>query len=211
MPSRLAAARPASHGGGSPERGPVHRRGVEEGDHQHRGHVVDDGERGQEHLQTGRGARCDQRQDAEGEGDVGGRGHGPARPGLRGRQQQVQRRRHHDAAQGGREGQGQLPRRRELTDQQLAFDLQADEQEEGRHQPVVHPVASGQLEWTGFGSHDQARVPQRLDGGGPRGIGQRQGNQGRGEQHDAARRFGLDELLEEQPPRPRRWQHVGPK
>ena len=78
--------------GRAAERGPVHRRGVEEGDHQHRGHVVDDRQRGQEHLEPGRRAGRHQRQHAQGEGDVGGRRDRPAAARLGRGQRQVEAR-----------------------------------------------------------------------------------------------------------------------
>ena len=55
-PRRFTATRAASDRGRRSQRAPVHRRGVEERDHQHRDHVVDDRQRGEEHLESGRRA-----------------------------------------------------------------------------------------------------------------------------------------------------------
>jgi hypothetical protein len=55
-------------------------------------------------------------------------------------QRQEQRRRQHHPADGGDRGQRRPAGIAELTDDQFALDLQADDEEEHRHQAVVDPV-----------------------------------------------------------------------
>ena len=63
---------------GETERLPMDLRRVEDGDHEHRRNVVDDGQCGQEDRQPQRDAVTEERQHPEGEGDVGRHRDAPA-------------------------------------------------------------------------------------------------------------------------------------
>ena len=61
----------------------------------------------------------------------------------------------HDHAAGGRDdGQRRILERRQLAHQNLALELEADEQEEERHQPVVDPDAASESSQRESGSSD---------------------------------------------------------
>ena len=95
---------------------------------------------------------------ADRERDVGRHRHAPADDaGLAEVEPDVDQRRDHHAAEraDGRQG-GALPAG-ELADQELALDLQADDEEEHRHQHVVDPVRQRELE------AERADVEARVD------------------------------------------------
>ena len=85
--------------------------------------------------------------------------------------------------------------RRELADQGLAFDLEADEEKEERHQPVVDPemqllgeLLAGETEGQfGMPETEVARCPGR--------IGPDQGGHGAGDEQNPAGSFQLGEFL----------------
>ena len=95
---------------GQGERGKRQLRGIEERDDDDGAEVVDDGERQQEDLQRRRNARAEQRQHADGEGNVGGGGNGPAAQGdgVTPVDGDVDQRRHDHAAERGDHGQRSL-------------------------------------------------------------------------------------------------------
>ncbi len=137
-----------SHGGGDQQSG--HRAGqppeadafgVEDGDDADGQDVVHDGDAEQEQLRPGGGTAAQQRQDAHGEGDV--RGHRNAPPASRfpaSGHSRVGQRREHDAADGSQRGQRRGTAVTQLPHDQFPLDLQADDEEEHDHQPVVDPV-----------------------------------------------------------------------
>ncbi|MNI55420.1 hypothetical protein D3C73_1103710 [compost metagenome] len=131
--------------------------GIENRDDDDRAEVVDDRQGHQEQLQRHRHAFAQQRQYAQREGDVGG---GRDRPAVQGRwvvtvEEPVDQRRHHHAANGGRAGQDDLRRFGQLPVEDLALDLQPDQQEEQRHEPVVDPQQQrlGDFQRADLGDH----------------------------------------------------------
>jgi hypothetical protein len=126
--------------GGRAEVGPVQRVGVEDRDHQHGAEVVGDGQGGEEDLERGRHAVAEQRHDADGERDVGGHRHAPAAGRVARRvQREVERGGQEHAADGAGDREHRLARSRQLAGEDLALDLEADDEEEDRHQAVVDP------------------------------------------------------------------------
>ena len=107
--------------------------------------------------------RAEQRQHAEGEGDVGRHRDAPAaRSGSPGADDgEVDQRRQHRAADGRGDRQRGPADRRQLADEHLALDLEADDEEEDRHQPVVDPVEQRQRERDVADADGQVRRPQR--------------------------------------------------
>ena len=122
--------------------------GVEEGDDRDRDQVVGDGEGEQEGPQ-GRGqVRPDHREHGEGERDVGCRRDGPARPclGVGERAGEEDQRRHgHAADRCDHRHEGRL-RVAQVAGDELALELEPDEEEEHGQQPVSGPVAERQVQ-----------------------------------------------------------------
>ena len=113
------------------DRAPDNARRVEEGDDQHGAEVVDDRQRGRKTLRP-MGTRGPSRaSNPEGERDVGRHRNPPAvdAGGATGDEEEEQRR-HDHAADRRRDRERSLSRRRQLADQDLALDLEADQQEE---------------------------------------------------------------------------------
>ena len=121
-------------------------------------------ERQQEDLQRGGNARAQQRQHADGEGDVGGRRYRPAsqRRRIAGVDGDVDDGGHHHAADGRNDGQRGLAEGRQLALQQLALDLQADQKEEDRHQAVVDPVQQRLVERERADAHADRRIEKAV-------------------------------------------------
>ena len=133
--------------------------------------VIDDRQGEQEHLQRRRDTAPEQRHHPDGEGDVGGhRDSPPAAFGSTGVEGEIDHCGHDHATEGGHRRQGGLAAVAQLADRPLAFDLQADDEEEDRHQPVVDDVVEvlGEMERPD-GDVDRRR-PQRLVTGAPRRV-----------------------------------------
>ena len=112
----------------------------------------------------GRGAPAEQRQHAQRERDVRRRGNGPAvqRRRIGDIDEHIDQRRQDHAAQRRNRRQGRLLARRQLADQQLALDLEADQEEENRHQPVVDPQQQRLVERELAKPEPEPRLQQRF-------------------------------------------------
>ncbi len=130
------------------------------------------------------------------EGDVGRRRDGPAFKGHRivGVDGDVNQGRDDHAAQCGDGGQSGLLEARQLAFDQLALDLQADEEEEHDHQAVVDPVKQALVEADIANAQRDVRMQQSVVGAGERRIGEQQRHDGGSEQNDASCGLVLDEL-----------------
>ena len=163
--------------------------GVEDRDDEDRADVVDDGEREQEQLQRRRDAAAEQAEHADGHRDVGGHRDAPAVDGVAaGVDREVdQGGDQHPADRGdGRErGASGLP---QLALDELALDLEPDDEEEQRHQPVVDPLAQRQVERATSDAHVEVCGPQVDVARLPRRVGPDQRDDGRGDEDDTARR-----------------------
>ena len=118
----------------------------------------------------------------------------PADPGRPSVEPRVDRGRHDHAAQGGRDRQRGPLAPGQLAGQQLALDLEPDDEEEDRHQPVVDPVGQRQLQADGAGPQAGRQVQQALVGPGPGRVRPREGGHRRRDQDDAARRLVGEEV-----------------
>ncbi len=172
-----------------PERQQRQVRGVEDRDDDDGAEVVDDRERQQKDLQALRHAIAEQADHAHREGDVGGGGDRPAGQRFRspGVEQEIDQGRRRHAADRGDRRQGRLARARQLALDQLALDLEPDQEKEDRHQAVVDPVPERLVEpeIAELQAQVQLEEPQIVIGQGR--VGEDEGERRRGQQHDAAR------------------------
>jgi hypothetical protein len=183
---------PARH-----QRGHVDARAVAERDDEDRADVVGDREREQHDAEPGRHAGAEERHAADDEGDVGGHRDAPAVRGLTSRlEREVDRRRHHHAADRRHQRQHRLAGLPQLAEHQLALHLQADDEEEEHHQAVVDPVLERVLEAERPDADAGLRPPEVVEALGERRVGEREGHRRAGEQHQAPRRLDVQETLE---------------
>ena len=153
---------------GHPQRAPRDLTRIEERDHQHGPHVVDDGQRREEDLESAWRAWRDERQRAEREGDVGGhRNRPPSRRHSSAVGQGIDRGGDDHAADGRRDRQRRLARRRQFAGQRLTLDLQADQEKEDGHQAVVDPLMKGERQRMPAAGDGDRRRPQAVVGVGP--------------------------------------------
>ncbi len=115
--------------------------GVHRCDHDQRHDVVDDDDRQHERAQTTGELRPDERERPEGERGVGRHRRSPA-VGRRVTRvdHEIDRDGHGHPAEPGEQRQGEAPALAQLPQVELAARLEADDEEEERHQPVVQPV-----------------------------------------------------------------------
>ena len=149
------------------------------------------------------------REDADGEGDVGGRGDTPAigrhAPVV---EEEVNQRRSRHATGGAQHRKNRLAERRELPRDDFALDFEADREEEDDHQAVVNQLLDGHAARIDpvddpVGAVDRQRevglqqmvVVLRREGE----VGQQHGNSDADEQHHAARPGRLHETTAPQP------------
>ena len=136
--ARKHDAQDRSRGG---ERDEVYLGRIEKRDDRDRAHVVDDRDGDEEQLQRRRRTLAEQRQHAHCKGDVGRRGNRPPLGQSRraAGKSDVDHRGDGHARCGRDERQPPAVPAREPPIDELALDLQPDEQEENRHQPVIDP------------------------------------------------------------------------
>ena len=141
----------------------------------------------------------DEREHAERERDVGRHRDAPAPwpPRPPGCTREVQERRDDHAADRRDHRQRRLPPVAQLAEDQLALDLEPDDEEEDRHQPVVDPVPQVELELRSAraGSPSgvcQSGVVARL----PRRVGPHERDRRGHEEQDPARGLGGEEVPE---------------
>ena len=162
---------------------------VDDGDDDDGAEVVDDRQGEQEDLQRRRDPAPEQGHHPDGEGDVGGhRDAPPTAFGSAGVEGEVDQCGHDHAAEGGHRRQRGLAAVAQLADGPLAFDLQADDEEEDGHQPVVDDAVEvlGEMERPD-GDVDRRR-PQRLVAGAPRRVRPHQRHRrGHRQQHPTGR------------------------
>ena len=120
---------------------------VEDGDDGDRSDVVDDRQRQQEQREGRVDRGAEEAEDADRHGDVGGHGDAPARGTVAaGVERGVDRGRHEHPADRGDRRQRGASRLAQLALDQFALDLQPDDEEEHRHQPVVDPLPEIEIE-----------------------------------------------------------------
>ena len=170
--------------------------GVEDGDDEDGADVVDDDEGEQHGAQADGHARGEEGGDAEGEGDIGSHGDGPAlaRVGAVGDQQEETEREQHAADRAGDRG-GHDAGVGEFADCDLALDLQPDDEEEEHHRDFVDPEVERALDGPDGEVDADVGVEQALVFVVPGRVGPDQGDGGGDDQEDGAGALGLDEFL----------------
>ena len=118
---------------------------IEQGDDDDRAEVVDNRQRGQEHLERNRHPVAEHAEHGQRKGNVGRDRHGPAAhdEAVVVVERREDHRRHDHAAEGGQSGGRHTVERGQLAAGHLAPQLEADEQEEYGHQPVIDPNMQG--------------------------------------------------------------------
>ena len=172
--------------------------GVVQGDDEHGAQVVQNGQRQQEHLEPGRHAGAEHHQHAQRERDVG---RGRNRPAAQGGGVAVVEGGEHEAgdqhaAEGGEGRQGGVPGVGEMAGDELALELQADQEEEDRHQAVVDPQQRGLLQRDGAEVQMHRPVQQQRVLVLPAGVGDDEGGQRADDQHEAAVGLDLQEVAD---------------
>ena len=138
---------------------------IEQRDDDDRDQVVDDHGRRQEYAQVDRHAIAQDDDQRDRERRVRRHRQAPRVLDARRRKgEEQQRRRRHAADRGGERQRGGTPRRKP-ADAELALDLEADDEEEDRQRPVVHPVDQGQRERVPAEAHARLLLPQRQERG----------------------------------------------
>ena len=176
------------------ERQHLHVVGVEERDDRQGGDVVHDREREQEDPQLGGGSLAHQGEHAQGEGGVGGDRHPPTlRRVARRVHGQVDGRRHQDP-RAGRERRDPQPHLvGQLAHRHLAAQLEADDEEEEDHQPVVDPVAQVLGDAVVAEADRQLGRPELVVAGRERRVHPDERRDRRGQQEPGRPRLGGDE------------------
>ena len=177
------------------ERGPIEPCGIGDRDDRDGAEIVGDRHARQEQLEARRRAAAEQREDSDRKGDIGRRRDRPAAneiAGPRDRDIDDGRQRHAD----GGSDQRQTTARgiAQIAFQPLALDLQPDEQEEDRHQAVIHPeVQIGR-------PMDRKRSGRKMEevaiGIAPPAIGDDQRQRGRADQQQSPRRLAGEEVAQ---------------
>lgn len=133
-------------------------RRVEEGYDEDRAEVVDNGERGEEHLGRERDTVAKHIDDGKGEGYVGGHRDSPAggRRSASVERQEDERRDYH-AENGRADRHDDLADLPEFATDKLAFEFEAYDKKEERHQAVVDPMLKAEIE-IGLAIEKEAKV-----------------------------------------------------
>ena len=161
--------------------------GVGDGDDDERGDVVDDHEGEQEHAQPGRAVAADEREHTECERGVGADRDAPAlRVGGTAVEGEVDQRGRDDAADRGDDRGGETASLAQLAHVELAPDLEADDEEEEGHQPVVDPVAQLERDAGGPEAHRDLGRPELLVRRRPRRVRPDQRDDRRRDEDDRA-------------------------
>ena len=185
------------HHPGTGDRVPRNSAAVEQGNHQDRTHVIDDRERREEDLEAGGGARRDDRQGPQREGNVGGHRNRPAtgrNTPIVGRHVEQGGKNHPTDSGGNR--QRSLARRRQFPRDGFTLYLEPHEQKEHRHEGVVDPLVERQRHAVAAHGDADGRRPQSVIGIGPARVGDNQCRAGTHDQERATCRFRIDEFLE---------------
>jgi hypothetical protein len=144
--------------------------------------VVDDGEREQEDAERGRRPLAERGEHADGERDVGRHGHAPAaRARAAAVEREVDQGRGGHAPERGDDGQGGALPARELAPVHFAPDLEADDEEEDRHQPFVDQEVQRRAHDRRADPERDLGVPEVVVGRAPGRVGPRERGAGGGE------------------------------
>ncbi len=168
--------------------------GVGDRDDQDGTDVVHDRQGEEQDLQRKGDTRAEQGQEPDHERNVGGHRDAPASPpGPAAFHRQVDGGGHDHPPEGRRDRQRRLPGVLEFAEGDFALDLQADDEKEDGHQPVVDPEQERLVQLEAPECEADPRLPDFGERGGPRRIGEDEGEHRAGEQHDAAGRLDVQE------------------
>ena len=171
--------------------------GVEDRDHDDRADVVDDRHGEEEQLEGGRDPAAEQAEDADRHRDVGGHRDAPAFGTVAaGVDRHVDQRRHDHPAEGGDGGERRPAGAAQLALDQLALDLEADDEEEDGHQTFVDPLLQVEIEGVIAEGDGQIGVPEVEVGVLPRRVRPDQGDHRGDDEDDAAGGLGVEELAQ---------------
>ncbi len=170
---------------------------VEDSDHQHRAEIVHDRQGQQEDLERQADSIAEQRQDAEGERDVGRHRDTPT-PDARcpGVECDEDERGHDHATERRGDRKGGSPPALQLADDEFALDLETDEEEEDRHEQVVDPEQQRLLERPLAEPEARPELEHLEVARRPRRVGPGERRDRGDDQNDAAGALGPDELLD---------------
>ena len=170
------------------------RLGVENRDDEHRHQVVDDGQGEHENAEAAWNALAEERHAADDERNVGRHRNGPtAFPCFAVLKRQVDRNRCDHTAKRRGDGQCDLLGIAELSDDQLALDFEADDEEEDRHQPVVDPMGERVRELEAAHGDAKLVMPERVVRLGIGRVRRDQRDRRADQENDAARRLDVHE------------------
>ncbi len=110
------------------------------------------------------------------------------RPVARRDDERIDQRRHGHAADGRRYGQRRRSPAGEMPDRELAFDFEADDEEEDGQESVVDPVAQRHREVEAAEGKSGGLLPEALEARTHAGVGDDHGNERCQQQQDAGRR-----------------------
>ena len=156
---------------------------IEERDDHDGENVVGDGEGLEEDLGLGRDPVAQERHHAERERDVRRDRRRPPVHGAALVDDEVDEGGNRHAADGGEHGQGSLARTAQLADGELVLELDAHEQEEDRHEEVVHEGLDGDRDHERPDAEREGRLEELVDGTVGIGVRHGDGDEGR-EDHD---------------------------
>ena len=176
---------------GDTERDRVDALRVDAGDDGERADVVRDREGQDEDAEAKRAAAAEERDHAERERGVG-RDHDPPALARVAREREVGERGHDHPADRRRDRNADTAAVAELAHVELAADLEPDDEEEERHQAVVHPVAEVLREHPVAEPERELRAPELLVGIAPRPVRPHERHEHRGEQGDGAAGLSLE-------------------
>ena len=148
-------------------------------------------------LSDGGTRRAEQTHDADRHGDVGRHGDPPT-PCARSHRVDgdVDQRGNDHAADGSDRRQRGGARITQLALDELPLDLQADDEEEDRHQPFVHPLFEVEVDRMAAERDRQMRVPQLEVGLLPRRVRPDESGDRRDDEDDSARTLRVEEVAE---------------
>ncbi len=170
---------------------------VRDADDADRDDVVEDHQGEEEHPQLGGRGRADERQGPEEERGVAADDDAPPVGRLpAGVHRQVEQGRQHQPADAGEHGQDEAAPLGELADGEVAAHLEADDEEEQRHQAVVDPVAEVHRQLRAAEADGELGVPELLVGPRPPRVRPEEGQDRGREEHRGAAGLGAQEAAQ---------------
>jgi hypothetical protein len=121
----------------------------------------------------------------------------------------IQQRRDDHSAERGDRGKDRLSERAQLAVDELALDLHSDDEEENRHQTVVHELQQREPGDRLPDADREGRLEHRAVRGDAAEVRPRERGEGAREEHDPARRLEPEECLDRRSDGPEHGWHFG--